>query len=228
VSFVNLRCISVAAARPWRRAVASLFAFWPFDFGRPAAARKATASADASGQGLADFFPGPLPYGSLEELRARTIALSRRLPAGVSSARRQTKTGGPHPQPEKVIMTGTLEHPDPTTLVIGLPKARGAVMSSWPTRCDAAGIRRAGGAIPSRHLLQRPTEIEMDIRVEELSHRSVDSSTRRNHLMCADIHQVCRNRPLQECGASKNCGYPQIGVAGCHIRHLELNHEPIF
>jgi hypothetical protein len=196
VSFVNLRCISVAAARPWRRAVASLFAFWPFDFGRPAAARKATASADASGQGLADFFPGPLPYGSLEELRARTIALSRRLPAGISSARRQTKTGGPHHQPEKVILTGTLQHLDPTTLVIALRKARGAVMSSWPTGCDATCLGRAGVAIPRRYLLQQVIETGMDIRVEELSRRSTDSSMRRDHLIRADIHQVCGSRPL--------------------------------
>ncbi|AGB26845.1 hypothetical protein Mycsm_06729 (plasmid) [Mycobacterium sp. JS623] len=71
-------------------------------------------------RGLAEFFSnaGLLRIGR-KELRARTIALSRRLPAGISSARRQTKTGGPRPRPEREIMTGTLEHLDPTALVIG-------------------------------------------------------------------------------------------------------------
>jgi len=64
------------------------FAFWPFDCARRAAARKVPAFADASGLTARGLPLRPLPYGSLEELRARTIALSRRLPAGISSARR--------------------------------------------------------------------------------------------------------------------------------------------
>jgi hypothetical protein len=99
------------------------FAFWPSDCGRRAAARKAPAFAALRARGLAEFFSnaGLLRTGR-KELRARTVALSRRLPAGISSARRQTRTGGPRPRPEREIMTGTLEqqHLDPTTLVIGL------------------------------------------------------------------------------------------------------------
>jgi hypothetical protein len=65
-------------------------------------------------------------------------------------------------------MTGTLEHLDPTTLVIAHREKRGAVMSSWPTGCDATGLRRARSAIPWGDLLQRAAETEMDIRVEGL------------------------------------------------------------
>jgi hypothetical protein len=41
--------------------------------------------------GLADFFQRRSPAESGEEVRARTFALSRRLPADISSARRQRK-----------------------------------------------------------------------------------------------------------------------------------------
>jgi hypothetical protein len=77
------------------------FAFWPSDSGRRAAARKATACADASGPRARGLLPGPLPYRSLEELRARTVRFRVARPADISSARRQTKTGGPRPQPGK-------------------------------------------------------------------------------------------------------------------------------
>jgi hypothetical protein len=69
-------------------------------------------------QGLADFFSGTLPEGSLKRTPRPDLALSRHLPTQIFSARRQTKTG-PTPQPEKVIITGTLEHLHPTTLLIG-------------------------------------------------------------------------------------------------------------
>jgi hypothetical protein len=41
------------------------------------------------------------------------------LPAEISSAKRQTKRATHAPEPEKVIMTGTLQHLDATSVLIG-------------------------------------------------------------------------------------------------------------
>ena len=65
-----------AADGPPRRAE-SLFAFWPFDFDRLAASRKATACADALGPRARELFPEPLPYGSLGKLPRPNLALPR-------------------------------------------------------------------------------------------------------------------------------------------------------
>ena len=88
-----------AADGPPRRAE-SLFAFWPFDFDRLAASRKATACADALGPRARELFPEPLPYGSLGKLRARTLH-SRGLNAGPDlQCQTANKNGRQRPKPK--------------------------------------------------------------------------------------------------------------------------------
>ena len=94
-----------AAGGPPRRAE-SLFAFWPSDFDRLSALRKATASADAPGPRARELFPEPLPYGSLGNLRARTLH-SRALNAGPDlQCQKANKNGRPPPPNRKVSHHG--------------------------------------------------------------------------------------------------------------------------
>ena len=67
--------------------------FWFCDYGQRPAARKATACADASGPRARELFPTTLPCGSLEKLRAQTLHSTALIPAHISIARRQRRTG---------------------------------------------------------------------------------------------------------------------------------------
>jgi hypothetical protein len=105
VRYCNLSTSRVSASHCWlsRRLKAitlCLLAFrlWP-------------ARGCAQGRGLRSS------AGSLEEHRARTVAL-RRVCRPRSPVPKGKKAGGDAPD-RKVIMSGTLEHLDPTTLVIG-------------------------------------------------------------------------------------------------------------
>lgn len=65
----------------------------------------------------------------------------------------------------------------------------------------------------------------MDIRAEQLSRRTTDPLTRRDHLMHTDIQDVCENPPSQECALKNTCGYPQINVTSGNRQHDRHNAE---
>jgi hypothetical protein len=63
----------------------------------------------------------------------------------------------------------------------------------------------------------------MDIRAEQLSRRTTDPLTRRDHLMHTDIQDVCENRSSQESALKNICGYPQINVTSGNRQHDRHN-----
>ena len=65
----------------------------------------------------------------------------------------------------------------------------------------------------------------MDIRAAQLSRRTTDPLTRRDHLMHTDIQDVCENPPSQECALKNTCGYPQINVTSGNRQHDRHNAE---
>ena len=75
--------VSIIRRKRLRRGLFGL-PFWFFDCGRRSAARKATASADASGQRLVTFSLKALPCGSPGKLHARTLHSTALLPAQIS------------------------------------------------------------------------------------------------------------------------------------------------
>jgi hypothetical protein len=82
-----------------------------------------------------------------------------------------------------------------------------------------------GGSIPRACLLQRSTETRIDIRDEQLSRRTTDPLTRRDHLMHTDIQDICENPPSQERALKNTCGYPQINVTSGNRQHDRHNAE---
>ena len=90
-----------------------------FRFGRRAAARKATAFANASGPRARGLLSEPLPCRVAEKNSAPGPLRFPSLDRPTSPVPEGKQNGRPTPPTEKVIMTATLEHLDPAALLIG-------------------------------------------------------------------------------------------------------------